>query len=126
MATKRRRCRLSNPEYRNIDLKKYEQIIVDTINTTVPGKNPKVYHSCFTTDALTQSEAVSLGRALAKIDELSRFGKEVTIFRLFDGKTYDSEDKICLSNGSKEHDHVKGAHISDSKVKRKPKGGRRS
>lgn len=126
MATKRRRCRLSNPEYRNIDLKNYEQIIVDTINTTVPGKNPKVYHSCFTTDVLTQSEAVSLGRALAKVDELSQFGREVTIFRLFDGKTYDSEDKINLSNSSKECDHVTGIHTNDSKKKRKPKGGRRS
>lgn len=84
---------------------------MDTINTTVPGKNPKVYHSCFTTDVLTQSEAVSLGR-LAKVDELSQFGREVTIFRLFDGKTYDSEDKINLSNGSKECDHVTGIHSS--------------
>ena len=62
------------------------------INKTVPGKNPAVYRDSFVTDKLTQSEAVALVRALAKIDELKALGKPVTIFRLFDGKAYECEE----------------------------------
>ena len=43
MAIKTRKCTLANANIRNINLKKYEQIIIDTINQTVPGKDPKVY-----------------------------------------------------------------------------------
>lgn len=92
MDTKRRKCRLANTENRDVDLKKYEQLIIDTINRTVPNKNPKVFIDYFSTDVLTQSEAVALGRALSKIEALNAVGKTVTIFRLFDGKTYDSEE----------------------------------
>lgn len=106
MATKRRKCTLANPNFRDINLKTYEQIIIDTINNTVPGKDPKVYESYFSTKALNQSEAVKLGRALAKISELSAFGQEKKIFRLFDGKTYDSEEATTPS------------------INHKPKGGR--
>ena len=63
-----------------------------TVNKTVPNKNPKVFKEYFSTDPLTQSESVLLGRALAKIDELKAYGKTVTTFRLFDGKMYSSED----------------------------------
>ena len=92
MATKRRKCTLANANFRNINLKNYEQIIIDTINQTVPGKDPKVFEDYFSTNELTQSESVSIGRALAKIDLLSSLGQVKTIFRLFDGKTYDSEE----------------------------------
>jgi hypothetical protein len=97
MATKRRKFKLANPNFRNTDLKKYEQIIIDTINQTVPDKNPKVFENYFSTDVLNQSEAVSIGRALSKIDELSELGQVKTIFRLFDGKTYDSEEAVTPS-----------------------------
>ena len=107
MATKRRKCTLANANFRNINLKNYEQIIIDTINNTVPGKDPKVYESYFSTQALNQSEAVKIGRALAKISELSAFGQEKKIFRLFDGKTYDSEEATTPS------------------IKQRPKGGRK-
>ncbi len=40
----------------------------------------------FSTDELRHSEAVAVGRALARVPELKRLGREVTIFRLFDGK----------------------------------------
>lgn len=92
MTTRRRKYRLANSDYNNVKLTVYEQIIVDTINQTVPNKNPKVFDNYFSTDELTQSEAVTMGRALSKIEELSAFGKEVKTFRLFDGKTYDSEE----------------------------------
>lgn len=92
METKRRKCKLMNAENRNVNLKEYEQLIIDTVNRTVPNKNPKVFEDYFSTDMLTQSEAVALGRALSKIDELNTYGKTLTIFRLFDGKTYDSEE----------------------------------
>lgn len=107
MATKRRKCTLANANFRNINLKIYEQIIIDTINETVPGKDPKVYESYFSTQPLNQSEAVKIGRALAKISELSALGQEKKIFRLFDGKTYDSEEATTPS------------------IKQRPKGGRK-
>ncbi len=88
-----RKCRLADSSHRNIDLRYYEDVIIDTINKTVPGKHPSVHKDCFLTDKLTQSEAVALGRALAKIDELKVYGKEVKIFRLFDGRTCEVEEK---------------------------------
>ena len=91
MPTARRKCRLAVSDYKDIDLRQFEDIIIQTVNTTVKGKNPKVSKNYFSTDLLTQSEAVSLGRALAKIEELKVYGKSVTIFRLFDGKVYESE-----------------------------------
>lgn len=94
MPTQRRKCRLAVSEHKDVDLRKYESIIIHTINSTVSDKNPRVFKNYFSTDVLTQSEAVSLGRALAKIDELKVYGKTVTIFRLFDGKTYDSEESV--------------------------------
>ena len=92
MDNKRRKCKLSDSAHRSVNLKEFENIIIDTIEKTVPGKNPKVFIDYFSTDVLTQTEAVLLGRALAKIDALSAFGKTVTIFRLFDGKVYDNEE----------------------------------
>ena len=88
----RRKCRLSDSSYKDVDLRVFKDIIIETVNKTVQGKNPRVYKDYFSTDVLTQSEAVAVGRALAKVDELKAYGKQVTIFRLFDGKTYDSEE----------------------------------
>ncbi len=85
------KCKLADADFRDTDLRKYRKKIVDTINATVPGKNPRVFENYYSTDILTHSEAVAIGRALAKIDELKTFGKTVTIFRLFDGKNYESE-----------------------------------
>ena len=91
---RRRRCRLVNSKYKDIDLRQYSQIIIDTINTVVPGKNPQVFIDHFSTDPLTQGEAISLGRELSKIPELAKYGKTVTSFRLFDGRTDEaSNDK---------------------------------
>ena len=89
--TPRRKCKLSDVDFRDIDLRDYSKAIKDTINKTVPGKNPRVFKEYFSTDELTHTEAVAIGRALAKIDELKAYGKTVTIFRLFDGKMYSSE-----------------------------------
>ena len=94
---KRRRCKLANSEYKDIDLRKYENVIVETINNTVPGKNPVVCKKFFYTDVLTQSEAVSIGRALARIEGLKEMGKTVTTFRLFDGKVCDVENSEAIS-----------------------------
>lgn len=94
MPTARRKCRLAVTDYKDVDLRQFENIIMQTINATVKDKHPKVFKSYFSTDVLTQSEAVSVGRALAKIDELKVYGKTVTTFRLFDGKTYESEEAV--------------------------------
>lgn len=85
----RRKCRLVNSNYKNIDLRKYKQIIVDTIEATAPNKHPEVYEHYFVTDKLTQGEAIAIGRELSKISDLAKHGKRVESFRLFDGKTYD-------------------------------------
>lgn len=77
----------------NVDLRQYQDEIVDTINEAVPGKHPKVYADHFTTDQLTHSEAVRIGRALSKSDNLAAFGKTVTTFRLFSGTTVEAEDR---------------------------------
>lgn len=90
----RRKFRLSISDYKDVDLREFEEVIISTVNATVAGKHPRVSKHYFSTDVLTQSEAVSLGRALAKIDELKIYGKTVTVFRLFDGKTYDSEESL--------------------------------
>lgn len=87
MSTLRRRCRLADKAHRDVDLRQYTKAIIDTINETVPNKNPEVYKDHFSTDPLTQWESVLLGRALAKLDELKPYGKQVTVFRLFDGRT---------------------------------------
>lgn len=92
MANQRRKCRLVESKHRGVDLRMYEQLIIDTINKTVPDKNPKVYRDSFTTDLLTHSESIMLGRELSKLQELKGFGKSVTIFRLFDGRIYESEE----------------------------------
>ena len=91
MANPRRKCKLADSNHKNVDLRRYAKLITDTVNKTVPNKNPKVFKEYFSTDPLTQSESVLLGRALAKLDELNIYGKEVTTFRLFDGKMYSSE-----------------------------------
>ena len=94
MPQPRRKCRLSDSKHRDVDLRQFADLIIDTINNTVSGKNPRVYCDHFSTDPLTQSEAVALGRALAKLSELNRYGKTVTVFRLFDGKTVTDDDTV--------------------------------
>ena len=103
----RRKYRLTDKNYRNsVDLRLHSQTIIDTINATVPGKNPVVYEDHFSTDPLTQREAISIGMALAKIPALSQYGKTITTFRLFDGKTYANE------------------YATEPITKKSPKGGR--
>lgn len=94
MANPRRKCKLVNAAYAEVDLRQYEKVIIDAINEAVPDKHPKVFQNYFSTDPLSQSEAVRVGRALAKLPELKEYGKEVRTFRLFDGKTYDSERAV--------------------------------
>ena len=94
---KRRKCKLANSEYKDIDLRVYEDVIIETINNAVHDKNPVVCKEYFYTDVLTQSEAVSLGRALAKIQGLKEMGKTVTTFRLFDGKVCDVENSEAIT-----------------------------
>ena len=102
MKVPRRKCRLAASKYKDVDLRQYNKLIIDTINATVPGKNPVVFKDHFSPDVLTQSEAVSLGRAMAKLNELKGYGKTVTIFRLFDGRTYQNEESnIPLKHNSK-------------------------
>ena len=53
MANQRRKCRLADSDHRDIDLREYEQLIIDTVNSTVANKNPKVFKDYFSTDPLT-------------------------------------------------------------------------
>ncbi|MBE7041065.1 MAG: hypothetical protein E7400_03760 [Ruminococcaceae bacterium] len=101
MSQKRRKCKLANSDYADVDLRQFEQTILDVVNKTVPNKNPKVFKKYFSTDVLTQSESVSLGRALSKIENLKAMGKTVITFRLFDGKVYDCEESKEQTKKSK-------------------------
>ena len=101
MAILRRKCKLTNSDYADVDLRLFEKTIIDTINNTVPRKNPKVYKGYFSTDVLSQSEAVTLGRALAKVKELKEMGKTVTTFRIFDGKVCSEEVKDNKRTGGR-------------------------
>jgi hypothetical protein len=91
MTISRRKCKLANHDFKDVDLRDYKDVIINTINDTLPGKHPEVHKSYFATDVLNQSEAVTLGRALAKVDCLKNFGKTVTTFRIFDGKIHIEE-----------------------------------
>ena len=83
---KMRKYRLSDTS-QDVDLLQYQDEIINTINDTVPDKHPKVYTDHFTTDELTHSEAVKIGRALSKSNNLNQYGMTITTFRLFSGKT---------------------------------------
>ena len=87
----RRKYKLADSTHSDVDLRIHRKLIIDTVNKTVGNKNPKVFKEYFSTDPLTQSEAVILGRALSKLTELNVYGKKITIFRLFEGKIYESE-----------------------------------
>ena len=97
MSEKRRVCRLADRQYKDIDLRQYKQIIIDTINDTVPGKHPTVSKDSFATDALTHSQAVQLGQALSRLDGLKQYGKQVMQYRLFEGKIIDAEPEDAVS-----------------------------
>ena len=45
------------------------------------------------TDELTQGERVHLGRELFKSPRLKQYGKEVTSFRLFEGKSVEEKEE---------------------------------
>lgn len=91
MAQPRRKCRLVNLEHSNIDLTRFEDDIINTVNEIAPGKNPKVFKEYFSTDPLSKRQSILLGQKLSKINGLKDYGKTITTFRLFDGKVYDSE-----------------------------------
>lgn len=98
--SKRRKCRLVNSKYKDLDLRLYEGIIISVIEATIPGKHPVVCEDHFYTDPLTQGEAITLGRELAKIPVLAQYGKTVSSFRLFDGQTYDP-DQVKKKKGGR-------------------------
>ena len=106
MSEKRRVCRLADRQYKDIDLRQYEDIIINTINETVPGKNPAVSRDSYSTDPLTQSQSVQLGRALSRLDALKQYGKQVTQYRLFEGK-------------------IVGVEPEDAATVKGPRGGRK-
>ena len=109
----RRICKLADKNNReSVDLRDYEDIILDVINEIAPNKNPKVEEHSFSSDPLTQSQAVRLGLALSAIPDLAVLGKTITTFRLFDGrivedskmvtKTITTKDKQSKADKNKE------------------------
>ena len=49
----RRMFRLSDASHKDIDLREYEDEILEIADRIIPGKNPKVYQNYFMTDELT-------------------------------------------------------------------------
>ena len=118
MATKRRNCRLTDRDNRNTtDLTQYSDIIIETINRVVPGKNPTVEQDYFATDPLTHSEAVRLGRELIRNDKLRELARIVTQYRLFEGREVDNTANSAVMP-------LKNRTIAQRQQKRK--GGRMS
>ena len=98
----KRICKLADKSLRKtIDLRDYEDIIIDTINEVVPNKNPIVQSDHFSTDVLSHSQAVKLGFALAEKPEIAKLGILVSIFRLFNGRIVEEKEgqKEKHSNG---------------------------
>lgn len=97
--SKRRVCRLANSDCRGVDLTEYAAEIMDVINRIAPNKHPVVEKDNFSTDDLSQSDAVRIGRELYKIDGLKAYGKIVTQARLFTGHRVEAEDSEKKSRG---------------------------
>lgn len=106
----RKKFRLAFPDDK-VDLRDYEQEIVDAINKVAPGKHPQVFKDHYSTDMLTQSESVRIGRELAGIDDLKKLGRQITTFRLFEGKLYSSEDSNIPIKKGVIKNNSKGGHL---------------
>lgn len=117
MSVPRRKSKLAvhNDE---VDLTAYSKEIIEAVNEIAPGKNPKVFKTYYSTDELSQSEAVKIGQRLSKIPGLKDYGVTITTFRLFEGRLYESEDsrrlvnkKKGVTNVAKTNKTVKGGHL---------------
>ena len=96
----RRICKLADKNNReSVDLRDYKDIILGVINKIAPNKNPIIEKGYFSTDRLTQSEAVRIGLALSAIPDLAVLGKTITTFRLFDGRIVE-DSKIVTSQAT--------------------------
>ena len=62
----RRMFRLSDASHKDIDLREYEDEILEIADRIIPGKNPKVYQNYFMTDELTQGESLFGERIIQK------------------------------------------------------------
>lgn len=117
MSVPRRKSKLAIHD-NEVDLTVYSKEIIDVVNEIAPGKNPKVFRTYYSTDELTQSEAVKIGQKLSKIPGLKDYGITITTFRLFEGKLYESETSNRLANKKKKvtsvtksGNAVKGGHL---------------
>ena len=89
----RRMFRLSDASHKDIDLREYEDEILEIADRIIPGKNPKVYQNYFMIDELTRGERVRLERELSKSPQLKKYRKEVINFRLFEGKSVEEKEE---------------------------------
>jgi hypothetical protein len=109
----RKKFRLAFPDD-TVDLRDYKDDIENTINRVAPGRNVIVYKDHFSTDELSQGESVKIGRELSHVPGLENLGKQITTFRLFEGKLYTNENSNMP---------IKKAVINNKKLKTKSKGG---
>ena len=79
MANQRRKCRLAESKHRGVDLRMYEQLIIDTINKTVPNKNPKVMRE---TCARYLRRTWNTIRSILPFPKVSRGKKQITLCSL--------------------------------------------
>ena len=84
----RRMFRLSDASHKDIDLREYEDEILEIADRIIPGNQ-----NYFMIDELTQGERVRLGRELSKSPRLKQHGKKVTSFRLFEGKSVEEKEE---------------------------------
>ena len=77
--------------YDIIDLKHYEQAVIDTINSIASGNHFEEYNNSFSASDLAHSQAVQIGRILSRLDELKQYGKQVMQHLLVEGKFVETE-----------------------------------
>lgn len=87
----RRMFRLSDASHKDIVLREYEDEILEIADRIIPGKNPKVYQNYFMNRWTDTGGRVPFGEGIIKSPRLKQYGKEVTSFRLFEGKSLEQK-----------------------------------
>ena len=68
---------------KEVDLRDFEDIIINTVKEVIPGAKVKVYPYGYVVDKITRGEAIKIGRKLASTDLCTYC---IKISKLFNGE----------------------------------------
>ena len=77
----------------NIDLQKYESIIINAVHEVIPNAKVTVFHDSYVIDKVTKGESIKIGRKLAST-QLCAYC--IKISKLFSGEEIDDIDLELL------------------------------